>query len=141
MNDNRRRYEADKELLDGKNKEFLYKGYKGIIVQHQAIGHLCGYVVIPEEHPLYRKRYDDIDAEVHGGLTYSGTGLISREEFCIGFDCAHAGDWVPMYGINDETYRDLNYVENEIKNLIDQIKDNKKESNAATSDSKQNNDI
>lgn len=139
MNDNRQRYEADKKLLAGNNKEIHYKGYKGVIVQHPNVGHLCGYVVIPEDHPLYQKNYDEIDLEVHGELTYSDSDLISvGEDFCIGFDCAHAGDWIPMYGFENDTYKDITFVENEIKSLIDQIKDNEKESNAATLDSKEN---
>lgn len=54
-------------------------------------GHLCGYVAIPPEHPFYQKRYEDIDIDVHGGLTF---GECSNKHW-IGFDCAHSGDIVP----------------------------------------------
>lgn len=35
-------------------------------------GAWCGYVGVPEGHPLHGKCYDDIDIEVHGGLTFAG---------------------------------------------------------------------
>lgn len=138
MNNYKQQYEEDTKTLNGKPKEIFYKGYKGLIIQHPSVGHLCGYVVIPEGHYLYEKHYDDIDLDVHGGLTYSGTNLALEDDFCIGFDCAHAGDWTPLLGIDDDIYKDISFVEKEIKHMIDQIEENKKESNAGTSDSKQN---
>jgi hypothetical protein len=30
-----------------------------------------GYVLIPHNHPFYKKHYDSIDVNVHGGLTFS----------------------------------------------------------------------
>lgn len=47
-----------------------------------------GYVKIPEDHPWHGKDYDDIDVEVHGGLTFASYGW-------IGFDCLHCGDYWP----------------------------------------------
>jgi hypothetical protein len=38
----------------------------------QDMGHLCGYIGLPPAHPWHGKWYDDIDAEVHGGLTFCG---------------------------------------------------------------------
>lgn len=86
--------------------------------------------------------------DVHGGITYSGGGLNSKYPiesnlWWIGFDCAHCDDgkdldlayqyelipleqkeaiqqienMYPTYG----TIRTLEYVEQECKNLIDQI--------------------
>jgi hypothetical protein len=34
-------------------------------------GHLCGYVGVPPNHPAFEKGYDDIHANVHGGLTFA----------------------------------------------------------------------
>lgn len=48
-------------------------------------GWVNGYVRVPEGHPWHGKDYDDIPADVHGGLTYSGGDW-------IGFDTAHLGD-------------------------------------------------
>jgi|SRR3972149_5302496 len=35
---------------------------------------LCGYVGVPPSHPMYHKEYDDINVDVHGGLTFSHLG-------------------------------------------------------------------
>jgi hypothetical protein len=53
------------------------------------MGHRCGYVGTDDK-AFEGKGYDDIDVEVHGGLTYARTeadGLL-----WYGFDCAHYGD-------------------------------------------------
>lgn len=62
-----------------------------------------GYVLIPEGHPLHGKHYDDIDVDVHGGLTFSelvDDEMIEKWEidaedkgkWCVGFDTAHYQD-------------------------------------------------
>lgn len=62
-----------------------------------------GYVLIPENHPLHGKDYEEIDVIVHGGLTFSklvdsgmieSWGLDTEDEgkWCVGFDTAHFGD-------------------------------------------------
>lgn len=86
-------YEQDTKTLKGKPKVIQYKGY------------------------------DDIEIDVHGGLTYSGEGLpqLEKKGYLIGFDCAHAGDWSPLMPSDWETYRDIDFVENQITHMIDQI--------------------
>jgi len=115
--------------------KFEIDGYRCIIMQ-QTTGHLCGYVDLPDEHPVNDfEDYEDFwdaDIEVHGGITYSEDYLMDSENNkrpgnWIGFDCAHAGDLIPAYddmpaGIND-TFRDEDYVRNELKNLVEQLKD------------------
>lgn len=63
-----------------------------------------GYVLIPEGHELHGVDYNEIDVDVHGGLTFSELvteemaerwGIFSPEDigmWCIGFDTAHYGD-------------------------------------------------
>jgi hypothetical protein len=66
-----------------------------------------GYVLIPEGHPDHGKPYDDIDVDVHGGLTYAELcddemierwpvgGLIAEEDkgcWVVGFDTCHYSD-------------------------------------------------
>lgn len=79
-----------------------------------------GYVVLPPIHSLYKKGYDDINVNVHGGLTFSdfaksftenGYPLpegISEEDWVVGFDTAHGGDnlgnW-PEEKVLEETKR------------------------------------
>jgi hypothetical protein len=51
-----------------------------------------GYVKIPVGHHWYGVGYDDINVEVHGGLTYGG----GEDGFWIGgFDTLHSGDIWP----------------------------------------------
>lgn len=91
---------------------------------------LCGYVLIPEGHPWNGKDYDDLtDVHVHGGLTYCAkadghAGLESKGGWIIGFDCAHAGDLIPLIGALSaiDEYKDEDYVRGEIKRLTLQAK-------------------
>lgn len=99
-------------------------GYGGLIRQVPETLHLCGYVLLPEGHPLYGADYDDVDFEVHGGLTFAGDlyGV-----WALGFDCAHYMDLVPGFhvkGISEmEVYRDEVYVKQEIERLAEQVED------------------
>lgn len=54
-----------------------------------------GYIGVPPEHPWYGKHYDDIDCNVHGGLTYAADSAPTQEPdgyWWIGFDTAHLFD-------------------------------------------------
>lgn len=67
-------------------------------VRAPLYGAVNGYVRIPEGHPWHGLGYDDIDVEVHGGLTYANDGW-------VGFDTLHGGDcWPgsPRYHREDE---------------------------------------
>ena len=162
--------------------------YPCLIVRNR-MGALCGYVGIPQLHPLYEKDYNDTvtapkailereviedkfpiiglfvaDAEdfekgtigvalcfdVHGGITFSSRCHQGEESRSIchiagegeddkvwwfGFDCGHGGDIVPsmefqmskfrsefMPVVPVDTYRNIEYVKNEIKSLARQLK-------------------
>lgn len=86
-----------------------------------------GYVVIPKNHPLHGVYYDDIDIDIHGGLTFSEevtdklvkafeTSDLTTDDvgkWIIGFDCAHYGDTIsscPKQYVESETKRLLNFV-------------------------------
>lgn len=106
-----------------------------------GMGAWCGYVGVDESHPMHGKDYDDVDVEVHGGLTFAGTCQPTTDEsvgichtpgegepdhvWWLGFDCAHAGDEVPdliRHGLHsDGTYRTLDYVRSECRNLARQL--------------------
>lgn len=99
-----------------------------------------GYVLLPHNHPFYNVHYDDINVNIHGGLTYSSQfepdnflkwinnlkidGDVTLDNFrkfenywMIGFDTGHAGDSIdscPKY-----------YVMNEALNLLSQCIDDK----------------
>lgn len=130
--------------------EFTHCGYH-CVVAFMPMGHRCGYVAIPQTHPMYKKEYDE-DTEVqtltvHGGVTFSGFGChpMDSETWWIGFDCAHYGDGGDIdlaynLGLIDlksafalknmqrsahaaGVVRDNEYVANECKCLAEQISD------------------
>ena len=63
-------------------------GLKATVIA-TPMGHRCGYVGVPAGHPMYGKHYDEVEVDVHGGLTYSelDDGL-----WTFGYDCAHWDD-------------------------------------------------
>lgn len=62
------------------------------LIRRGPLWQWCGYVDLPPKHPWHGKEYDDIDAEVHGGLTYAQS---HGRRWRIGFDCAHCWDLLP----------------------------------------------
>jgi len=106
--------------------EFEVYGFKCYAKRHDNLGHLCGYIVVDGTHPWHGKGYDEVDADVHGGLTYSGA---MPNYTTFGFDCAHAGDVVPkMHALkgghySDETYKGMGYVVGELIKLAKQAKE------------------
>jgi hypothetical protein len=99
---------------EGNYKEWTYQSKNGVtyrceIKRNPDWGFLCGYVEIDEDNNLYGKSYEEIDLDVHGGLTY-GRYHVSNK--CLyGFDCGHFGD----------IYRDMNYVTKECEKLAEQF--------------------
>jgi hypothetical protein len=85
-------------------------GLPCLIRRVEALGSLCGYVGVPEGHPWHGQDYDNVDADVHGGLTFAGAGgggdeatsICHKPEpdepdtvYWLGFDCGHGGDLFP----------------------------------------------
>ena len=116
--------------------------YPCIAVRQRHSGHWCGYVGVEPDHPAFGKGYDDLDCTVHGGLTYADSCQADRPEeiavchvpapgepdniWWLGFDCAHADDLMPKYYAmgygSSGTYRTLQYVQDECRNLAKQLK-------------------
>jgi hypothetical protein len=86
------------------------------LVVRGPMGALCGYVGVPEKHPLFNKPYQElydmeVDPIVHGGLTFSSgcspgddeshgichpkEGAAHEKVWWFGFDCGHLGDLIP----------------------------------------------
>jgi hypothetical protein len=102
-------------------------------------GNLCGYVGVPEEHPAFGERYDDVDVEAHGGLTFSDRCYLGEKEqgvchtvepgesdvvWWLGFDCAHGGDLCPKFSRHrwhGDVYRDIAYVRQQVLSLARQL--------------------
>lgn len=114
--------------------EFEHKGVPCLIVRSPLGGNLCGYVGVKPGHPWHRKNFSDIDADVHGGLTYSEE---CQRAVChvpapgepenlwwLGFDCAHCDDltaWHQASPGEQASYRDIPYVTSETKRLAEQV--------------------
>lgn len=66
------------------------------VLRHGALDVPCGYVVLPEGHPLHSVEYVDMEEcpDVYGGVTWTGE-LIGCSElgWLIGFDMGHFGDF------------------------------------------------
>lgn len=109
-------------------------------------GALCGYVGVGQSHPHFEQHYNEVNVEVHGGLTFSdhccpnpgdeGRGICHVVEagdddnvWWLGFDCAHSGDTCPKhdregrcYGYWYESYKNWDYVTDEVESLARQLK-------------------
>lgn len=108
-------------------------GLDCMIVRNTAGLHLCGYVGVTKEHPDFKKEYDDVCVDVHGGLTYGELcgGAICHftedgddETYWLGFDCAHLGDYSPTSRyLPDpfEKYREIEFVKGETERLAEQL--------------------
>jgi len=103
-----------------RKREVLDTGYfHGFFYYILNLGtHPTAYIRIPESHSCYKKDYDEIDIDVHGGLTYAKDYLhvennVKMEGWFIGWDYAHAGDYMGYY--MSEFYRMLPHHENDKK--------------------------
>ncbi len=121
---------------EGDERDFEAHGLK-CAMRRGPVGQWCGYVGIPEGHPLFGEDCDAVSVDVHGGLTYADDNLpsswklkIGRKSLYVadgwwfGFDCAHAGDLMPEYRAmhpHGYVYRDAAYVEHECRNLARQL--------------------
>lgn len=118
------------------------------LIKRNRMGALCGYVGVSEGHPYFQKHYDDVDVSAHGGLTYSDMcqedpenhGICHLPEpgepehvWWLGFDCGHYDDFMPGYGswsmrpipeiMKRGTYRDVPFVQEECRQLAQQLKE------------------
>lgn len=95
------------------------------VVYLGPVGSLNGYVRVPADHPAAQKDYDDINVDVHGGLTYArknGPGEKPDGGWWFGFDTAHHGDMVPwVLGLSSGVYRDEAYVRGQCEHLAKQL--------------------
>ena len=121
--------------------EWRHRGFPCLAVRN-SLGAWCGYVAVPPGHPWHGKGYDAIDADCHGGLTFSD-GCHPDSAIChvpapgepedvwwLGFDCAHAGDHIPkleslvtraqIARLVGDTYCPLGYVRAGVERLADQ---------------------
>jgi hypothetical protein len=116
----------------------LTTGLDCLIVRN-SVGTLCGYVGVPNTHPWYGMEHDEVNADCHGGLTFSSKcnahichdehteTIANADVWWLGFDCGHSGDLSPgslQYGFHTSgVYRNIAYVEAECKKLALQIQE------------------
>lgn len=112
------------------------------MIKRNHMGVWCGYVGLSESHLDYGRDYADVDADVHGGLTYADFCQDESDpahSIChvtddgkpvwwLGFDCGHSFDLTPRM-LRDgfpahsfETYRNQAYVEAQVLKLALQLK-------------------
>jgi len=121
-----------------------------IVRNGEVTGALCGYVGVTKGHWCYGKDYDNLELNVHGGLTFAGGCMKENKEhglchivepgedqdvWWLGFDCAHAWDLSPGMRANlrglgvpehcspdpHEYYRNIGYVKRECRKLARQL--------------------
>lgn len=86
---------------DFENDTFTPSSLDCRLFRHPEFKHWCGYVRLPDNHPDAGLLKTEADRfyEVHGGITYAGGTPLSHWDLFdgswLGFDCAHAGDYVP----------------------------------------------
>lgn len=102
-------------------------------------GSLCGYVGVTPGHPWHGKPLAEVEESVdaHGGLTYAAEcqGNICHVPapgepehlYWLGFDCGHAGDFVPVLArlgcaFHDDQYRTVEYVRAAVERLAVQAR-------------------
>jgi hypothetical protein len=115
-------------------KEWTTKaGLKAEVIAHD-MGHRCGYVSVPTDHPWHNKGYNDVDLDVHGGLTYAG---MRDGNWWFGYDCAHHGDardpelmsdeykamLITLLNFDGDTIKTLDFCVNECESMAWQLKE------------------
>ena len=81
----------DDVLAEGEHLGFQW------VVVNNGLGYRCGYARVPLGHPWHGKSHDDLNVEVHGGLTFAEADVPcdapgADTDWWLGFDCAHAFD-------------------------------------------------
>ena len=89
-----------------------------------------GYVAVMPDHPLYEVDYNDVNVDVHGGLTYSGyadnlrgfDNQMPPKSWVFGFDTLHTGDdmtqWPDKASVLAEAKRLQEQIDNYSKTII-----------------------
>lgn len=81
-----------------------------------------GYVIIPQGHPMHGKDYNEIEVDVHAGLTFGTMAKDldwpeipedAKDGYVVGFDTAHYGDDISRWPKSE--------VEAEAKRLAEQL--------------------
>ena len=55
--------------------DLVYSGLPAFICRHLSMFTLNGYVGVPKTHPFWGKHYDNVNVQIHGGLTFANEGV------------------------------------------------------------------
>ena len=116
-------------LAKGKESGFEWE------VTHNMRAYRCGYVKVLPGHPWFGKRWDEVDVDCHGGVTFAeadthcGKGGVD-DGWWIGFDCAHGCDKadpelpgyedLPDFSFFDARVRSQGFVEDQCRSMCQQ---------------------
>jgi len=84
-------------------------GYTITIKRMKSSWTYCGYVQLPKDHPDFNKNTEDLELNIHGGITYASDGL-------FGFDCHHLNDLSPVDCVMMTDVQTLNNIISREKN-------------------------
>jgi hypothetical protein len=101
--------------------EDTYRGFKFYILSLHFYYPTC-YIVIPKDHKLYGKCYDDFPDTLyqpHGGFTFSG--FHNDETWEIGWDYAHAGDYTTLFNETGHKKWTIGEIVDDAKKVIDSL--------------------
>jgi len=96
-------------------------------IWRNQLGAWCGYAGVVPSSPLYEKDRNSQKLEdicVHGGLTFSGKHEEEGDIWFFGFDCCHAGDFIPAINLDLKQsvhYWDIDKVKDEVTKLARQL--------------------
>ena len=101
-------FEYDRMMADveqyGYNQNGMFPEYGGLrwkMKRNQQMNYWCGYLYLnSNERRLSKETWNEVEYASHGGITFD-------EHECIGFDCAHGGDF-PLFC--DGRFRDFDHV-------------------------------
>lgn len=131
----RKRFQPGGPWMDEPDRvEFRHAGFP-CILHRGGGGAWCGYVGLPPGHAAHGKVYNDVDVDVHGGLTYADKcgGAICHvpapgepdDLWWLGFDCSHYRDLRPVDNDSafafDGVYWNVSHVTGETKKLAEQL--------------------
>lgn len=122
----------EKISQEGDKKEWTAHGFLCLILRNPRMQNLCGYVGVNKDHHFFEQNVDDDDVQldVHGGLTFAGAFEDYPDLWFFGFDAAHGGDLVPRMVILNfyseisgdlPEYRDMEYMTRETEKLAEQL--------------------
>lgn len=111
--------------------------YPCAVIRQPELGHLCGYICVPYDHPWASCDQEVLDKiVVHGGITWCSDRLPSQVDVpqlvengfdpidnhgtWLGFDCHHSGDLAPNDEHPNSQYRNIGFVLEQMAHLAKQ---------------------